>query len=62
MGEAPALSLTEVDQPAELPRADEDLCVYTLTVGDGESIVIEFPQGNGQRAYAVVDCFKGSQD
>ncbi len=35
----------------------ESLCVHILNVGDGDSIILEFPEVGGVRKYAVVDCY-----
>lgn len=39
----------------------ESLCVHVLNVGDGDSIVIQFPQVNGKRKFAVVDCYTANK-
>lgn len=35
----------------------ESLCVHVLNVGDGDNIILQFPEINGQRKYAIVDCY-----
>lgn len=35
----------------------KSLCVHVLNVGDGDSIVIQFPEKDGKRKYALVDCY-----
>ena len=39
----------------------ESLRVHVLNVGDGDAIVIEFPEVNGSRRYGVVDCYSSSK-
>jgi beta-lactamase superfamily II metal-dependent hydrolase len=39
----------------------KSLCVHVLNVGDGDGIVIQFPEVDGSRKYAVVDCYKSSK-
>lgn len=56
MGSAPTIPDNQLENAAALPRPADALIVYILNVGDGDSIVIEFPQQNGSRAYAVIDC------
>lgn len=40
-----------------MPVTPESLCVHVLNVGDGDSIVIQFPEIDGSRKFAVVDCY-----
>ena len=45
---------------APLVRRPDDLIVYVLNVGDGDAIVIEFPEDvGGKRVHAVVDAYAG---
>jgi len=37
------------------------LIVYILNVGDGDAIVVQFPESDGKREYAVVDAFDGDK-
>ena len=40
----------------------ESLCVHVLNVGDGDSIVLQFPADvNGRRKFALVDCYKSKK-
>ncbi|UCE36202.1 MAG: MBL fold metallo-hydrolase [Thermoplasmata archaeon] len=40
----------------------ESLCVHVLNVGDGDSIVLQFPADvNGRRKFALVDCYKSTK-
>lgn len=40
-----------------MPVRPESLCVHVLNVGDGDNIVIQFPEVNGTRKFAIVDCY-----
>ncbi len=33
------------------------LRIHVLNVGDGDNIIIEFPEVNGERKYGIVDCY-----
>lgn len=44
-----------------MPVLPNEMDVYVLNVGDGDSIIINFPERNGRRRYAVVDCARGSK-
>ncbi len=39
-----------------MPVTPESLCVHVLNVGDGDGIIIQFPEVGGSRKFAVVDC------
>lgn len=39
-----------------MPVKPESLCVHILNVGDGDNIVLQFPEINGKRKFAIVDC------
>ncbi|MBA3045047.1 MAG: MBL fold metallo-hydrolase [Euryarchaeota archaeon] len=39
----------------------ESLCVHVLNVGDGDNIIIQFPEVDGQRKFAVVDCYNSKK-
>lgn len=39
-----------------MPVTQESLCVHILNVGDGDGIIIQFPEVGGSRKFAVVDC------
>ncbi len=43
-----------------LTLADDDLAIFVLNVGDGDSIVVRFPV-NGERTYGVIDSNRGSK-
>jgi beta-lactamase superfamily II metal-dependent hydrolase len=60
VGSAGTVSRLRATSP--LVRAPGDLVVYVLNVGDGDAIVIEFPQdAAGNRVHAVVDAFMGGK-
>lgn len=37
------------------------LRVHFLNVGDGDNIIIEFPEVNGKRKYGIVDCYNSTK-
>jgi beta-lactamase superfamily II metal-dependent hydrolase len=39
-----------------MTKQPRSLRVHVLNVGDGDSIIVEFPEVNGNRRYGVVDC------
>jgi len=39
----------------------ESLGVHVLNVGDGDAIVLQFPEVGGKRKYAVVDCYSSKK-
>jgi beta-lactamase superfamily II metal-dependent hydrolase len=42
--------------------ADDDLVIHILNVGFGDNIILQFPNdANGNRPYAIVDCFKADK-
>ena len=46
--------------PKDLPkkiRNSNNLVIITLNVGDGDAIIIKFPDINGMKACAIVDCY-----
>ncbi len=45
-----------------MPLRPQDLYIHFINVGDGDSIVITFPEKNGVRKYAVVDCYGGAYE
>jgi len=49
------------DTREPLPVEPKSLCVHVLNVGDGDSIIIQFPEVEGSRKYAVVDCYKSAK-
>ena len=61
MGIAPDIPDAELHPPATLSPEPDDLVVYIMSVGDGDSIVIQFPQVNGSRKYGIVDSFNGTK-
>ena len=61
MGEASPFPVSALGAPAQFTPDASDLVVYVLNVGDGDSIVIQFPEDDDERAYAVVDCYRGEK-
>ena len=39
----------------------EDLVIHILNVGAGDTIIVEFPEVNGNRKYGIVDCYKSAK-
>ena len=61
MGAAPDLSPGRLQQAAGLNLAADDLAIFFLNVGDGDSVVIRFPEESGLLTFAVVDAYKGDK-
>lgn len=61
MGTAPTIQESKLASAARLDPSPGDLVVYTLNVGDGDAIVIQFPDVGNGRAYAVVDSNNGTK-
>lgn len=61
MGAAPTLNPAKLKAPAALQLAATDLAVFFLNVGDGDAIVIRFPEEAGRVTFGVVDSFKGEK-
>lgn len=60
MGEAGQVSRLAAAAPLALEP--EDFAVYVLNVGDGDAIVLQFPEGpGGTRPIGVVDAFDGDK-
>lgn len=55
-------SVSRLNPVAALVRRPDDLVIYVLNVGDGDAIVLEFPQdAAGTRVHAVIDAYTGSK-
>lgn len=39
----------------------DSLCVHVLNVGDGDGIIVQFPEVGGKRKFAVVDCYSATK-
>ncbi len=39
----------------------QSLCVHVLNVGDGDAIVLQFPEVDGSRKYGIVDCYSSKK-
>jgi beta-lactamase superfamily II metal-dependent hydrolase len=61
MGAAPNIDPTRLKAAAPLNLAPDDLGVFFLNVGDGDSIVIRFPQEGGRQTFGVIDSFRGDK-
>lgn len=61
MGSAGTIPASRLGPPGPIPLRPDDVVVYVLNVGDGDAIVIAFPESNGQRSYAVVDSNDGGK-
>jgi beta-lactamase superfamily II metal-dependent hydrolase len=40
-----------------MPVRPESLCVHVLNVGDGDNLILQFPEIGGLRRFAIVDCY-----
>jgi beta-lactamase superfamily II metal-dependent hydrolase len=61
VGDAGVLRQVRLRPAAALVPAPDDLTVFVLSVGDGDSIVVRFPVVGGRRSYGVVDCNDGDK-
>lgn len=61
MGAAPELSDGRLGPVVGLNLAADDLAVFVLNVGDGDAIVIRFPDEGGRTTFGVIDSFKGDK-
>jgi beta-lactamase superfamily II metal-dependent hydrolase len=61
MGAAPTLNPARLKPAAALAPAASDLAVFFLNVGDGDSIVIRFPEEAGLTTFGVIDSFGGDK-
>ena len=61
MGLAPDIDSGRLNPAAVLPLAADDLAVFILNVGDGDSIVVRFPEDGGRRTYGVVDSYRAEK-
>src|SRR5687768_15912935 len=61
MGSAPTLNPTRLKAAAALNLAPTDLAMFFLNVGDGDSIVVRFPEEGGETSFGVIDSFKGDK-
>ncbi len=61
MGSAGTISARRLGTPGPIRLRADDLVVYVLNVGDGDAIVIQFRESDGERPYAVVDSNNGGK-
>lgn len=62
MGSAGILDPALLASPAPLALGPTDLALFVLNVGDGDGLVLRFPDdGSGGPAFAVVDAFDGAK-
>jgi len=61
MGAAPDLNPARLGAAAALTLASDDLAVFVLNVGDGDAIVIRFPDEGGRTTFGVIDSLKGDK-
>jgi len=61
MGSAPTLNPTRLKPATPLALAPTDLAIFFLNVGDGDSIVIRFPEEAGVPSFGVVDSYRGDK-
>ncbi len=61
MSVTPELPASALKAAAALAPAADDLAIYVLNVGDGDAIVIQFPDSGSGRAFAVVDSNDGAK-
>ena len=61
MGSAPTLNPARLKAAAALNLAPNDLAMFFLNVGDGDSIVIRFPEEAGALTFGVIDSYKGDK-
>jgi len=61
MGAAPELRDGRLGPIVGLNLAPDELAIFILNVGDGDAIVIRFPNVGGQTTFGVIDSFKGDK-
>jgi beta-lactamase superfamily II metal-dependent hydrolase len=57
MGTAGTIPVANLAAAKRLDLADDALALFVLNVGDGDSLVLRFPDDGGGVSFAVVDCF-----
>ena len=61
VGSAPTLNPARLKAVAPLSLAPTDLAMFFLNVGDGDSIVIRFPEEAGVPSFGVIDSYRGAK-
>ena len=61
MGTAPTLNPARLKAASPLSLAPTDLAMFFLNVGDGDSIVIRFPEEAGVPSFGVIDSYRGAK-
>jgi beta-lactamase superfamily II metal-dependent hydrolase len=61
MGSAGTIPQSRLGVPGRIPLRPDDLVIYVLNVGDGDAMVIQFPELHGERSFAVVDSNDGGK-
>ena len=61
MGVAPAIRTTKLAPAAQFVPPADALAVFVLNVGDGDAIVVQFPDDGTGHAYAAVDSNDGGK-
>lgn len=61
MSDIPDMPEAALGPPGTLVLAPDDMAIYVLNAGDGDALVLQFPEEGGRRAYAVVDSNDGTK-
>lgn len=61
MGSAGSIRVAKLDPEAPLSPPSDALVVYVLNVGDGDAIVLQFPDDGRGHAYGIVDSNDGAK-
>jgi beta-lactamase superfamily II metal-dependent hydrolase len=61
LGAAPELSEGRLGPVVGLNLLADELAIFILNVGDGDAIVIRFPEEGGRTTLGVIDSFKGDK-
>jgi beta-lactamase superfamily II metal-dependent hydrolase len=61
VGNAPDIRAGQLGTSAELKLAANDLAIFFINVGDGDAIVVRFPERAGQVSFAVIDAYRADK-
>ena len=61
MGSAPTVPAGRLGPKVGLQPASDELAIFFLNVGDGDALVIRFPDDKVPLSFAVIDSFKGDK-